>query len=195
MSFSNTAQDTDSEGLAFASPMMAIAAGLSPSWYPYNEDGTINITEGFGFYGKALANPLQSQKYNYNKNTINRTMMNISGKLDIIDGLAVKELLSYDLINASNKVWWDPRSNDGETAKGLLQKYNINRATLTSQTQLTYNKTFRSKHNVSALASFELENYRYNSLSESGQNYPSYLLPEITYAVTKSGSSFTKETD
>ena len=192
MSFSNTAQDTDSEGFAFANPMMAIAVGLSPAWYPYNQDGSINITEGFGFYGKALANPLQSQKYNYNKSTINRTMMNISGKLDIIDGLAVKELLSYDIINAANKVWWDPRSNDGETAKGLLQKYNVNRSTLTSQTQLTYNKTFRSKHNVSALASFELENYLYESLSAKGEDYPSFMKPEITNAGTKSGSSFTQ---
>lgn len=190
--FSNTQQDVDAEGTSYSSPMMSIAIALSPSDYPYNEDGSINITNGFPFAGRPIANPLQSAEYNYNKSTVNRVMSNVSGKLDIIDGLAIKEQLSFDFISSNNRVWWDPRTGDGNTAKGVFQKYNINRSTLTSQTQLTYNKTFKGLHNVSALASFELEDYNFDLVNATGQNYPSYLLPEVSNAGTKSGGSYTQ---
>ncbi|CDN32383.1 SusC [Mucinivorans hirudinis] len=187
--FSNTNQDVDSEGTSYSSPMMAIAIALSPADYPYNPDGSINITEGFPFPGNPLANPLQSAEYNYNTSTVNRTMTNVSGKLDIADGLAIKQVLSYDLIASNNRVWWDPRSNDGKTAGGVYQKYWYNRSTLTSQSQIMYNKTFASKHNVAVLGSFEVENYNLDYVSANGQNYPTYLLPEVSNAGTKSGGS------
>lgn len=190
MMYSNTEQSSSSEGTSFSSPMMSIAIALSPADYPYNEDGTINTTKGFPFAGRSLANPLQSAKYNYDKSTVNRVMANVSGKLDFTKALSLKEVLSYDLISSNNRVWWDPRTNDGQSANGVYQRYKNDRSTLTSQTQLNYTNTFGGKHNVSALASFELEKYAFDLLGASGQNYPSPLLPEISNAATKSGSSY-----
>lgn len=187
--YSNIEQDVNSEGTSYAAPMMNIAIGLSPGDYPYNEDGSINIENGFPFAGRPIANPLQSSKYNYNKSAINRVQTSVSGKLDIYDGLAVKEILSYDFMNSNNRVWWDPRTGDGVAANGVYQRHMLNNSTLTSQTQLTYDKIFNEKHGLNLLAAFESESLTEDFVSASGQDYPNTTLPEIDNAGTQSGGS------
>ena len=43
-------------------------------------------------------------------------------------------------IKTNERVWWDPRSNDGRSSNGVYQRVMGNRAKLNTQTQLTYNK-------------------------------------------------------
>ncbi|MCS3119350.1 hypothetical protein NXV95_06910 [Bacteroides fragilis] len=45
--------------------------------------------------------------------------------------------------------------NDGRSSNGVFQRYNRTLETLTTQTQLTYIKTFAQKHNLDALLGFE----------------------------------------
>lgn len=187
--YSNTSQSVDTEGEEVSSPIMGIGFALSPADYPYNEDGTINTNKGFSLYGSPLANPMQTKEYNYNKTTLNRAMANVKAKLDIIDGLSFREVLSYDYKNTNGEIWWDPRTINGLASRGELQKYSISDGTLVSQTQLVYSKTFAEKHNLSALASFEIERFDIGYMQATGSNYSTNLLPEINNAGSSKGKS------
>ena len=188
--FAYTKQDVSNENTSFASPIMAIAMTTSPSSYPYNEDGTFNTTSFPAVNG---ANPLQTATYNYNRNKINRSLSSISAQYDIWGGISLKEIFSYDFNQSNNPVWWDPRSNDGRSSQGVMQRYMSNRSKVNSQTQLTYNQTFAQKHTVDVLLGYEVESYKLDYTYSNGNIYPTYQLPEITNAAnTRASSAFSE---
>lgn len=188
--FSSIAQEVNSEGGSYSSPFMFTAATGSPTDYPYNQDGSINTTVGFVGIRNALANPIWNRELNYDKSNITRSMNMISGQLDLFKGFAIKETLSYDFNYIENEVWWDPRSNDGRTAKGVMQKYNMTMNTLTSQTMASYNRLFADVHSLSVLAAFEIEDYKQSEFYASGTGYPTYKKPEIANASVQSSSTY-----
>ena len=182
--FTKTNQDQISEGTSFASPIMVAAMTASPSTFPYNEDGSYSNV----FPALNGANILQTMEHNYDKNTVNRALNTVSATWNIWDNLNLKEVLNYDFNQADNRVWWDPRSNDGRSSNGVFQRYMINRNKLTTQTQLTYDKRFADHHNIDALLGFETEDYKLDYVYANGSDYPGYL-PEITNAATTRSSS------
>lgn len=185
--YTNSTQNVNNEGTSFASPIMCYAMTASPSTFPYNEDGSFSTT----FPALNGANPVQTETYNYNKSTINRFLGSMAGTWSIWDNLKFKQLVSYDFNQNNERVWWDPRSNDGRSSKGVYQRYMINVNKLNTQSQLTYNKTF-GKHNLDALIGFETEDYKYDYVYANGNQYPSYL-PEIENAGESRASSSIKQ--
>lgn len=182
--FTNSTQNVNNEGTSFASPIMCYAMTASPSSYPYNEDGT------FSSYFPALngANPVQTETYNYNRSVVNRFMGSLAATWNIWENLNLKEIVSYDFSQNNEKVWWDPRSNDGRSSNGVYQRVMGNRAKLNTQTQMTYNKTIAKNHNFDALLGFETEDYTYDYVYANGNTYPSFL-PEIENAGNTRASS------
>ena len=182
ISFTN--QNQMPEGTSYGSPIMVASMTASPSSYPYNEDGT------FASYFPALrgANIVETMKYNYDRNSVFRSMSTASVSWNIWDNLKIKEVFNFDFNQANNRVWWDPRTNDGKSSQGVYQKYMMNRSKWSSQTQLTYDKVIAEKHAVDALLGFETEDYTLDYLYASGTNYPGYL-PEIANAGTTRSSS------
>ena len=124
--FTNSTQNVNSEGTSFSSPIMCLAMTASPSTFPYNEDGTFSTS----FPALNGANPLQTATYNYDRSTIVRTLNTLSATWNIWDNLNIKETLGYDFNQTNNRVWWDPRSNDGRSSKGVFQRYMMNRSCL-----------------------------------------------------------------
>ena len=185
--YSLSTQDVNSEGTSFSSPIMCLSMTASPSTFPYNEDGTWSTN----FPALNGANPLQTATYNYNKNKVNRFLGTVSATWNIWDNLNVKEIISYDFNQSNNRVWWDPRSNDGRTAKGVFQRYMSNRSKLNTQTQLTYNKTIAEKHNLDILLGYETEDYQLDYTYSNGSQYPSYM-EEIANAGLTRASSLVK---
>lgn len=190
---SNSKQQVNSEGTSFSSPLMAIAMTTSPQDFAFNPDGSFNITEKFGALGGGLANPLFNSQLNYDKSDMNRFLNSVSATYDIFKGIALKQLLSYDFIQTNNRVWWDPRSNDGNTSGGVFQRYMMNRKTLISQTHLTYNVTVDKVHNFDALLGYEAEKYKLDYTYANGNNYPTYSKPEIENAGSSRASSHYNE--
>ncbi len=186
--FSATNQNSISEGTSFASPVMAVAMSVSPSSYPYNEDGS--LATYFPAMG-AWTNPLRAINHTWNKNKLIRSFNTISGTYSILENLKFKEVLSIDFTNNASSTWWDPNSNDGRTAKGVYQKYMINTSKFNTQSQLTYDKTFEDKHNLNVLLGYETESYLNEYTYVNGSNYPllSNPKPEVENAsITKSSS-------
>lgn len=172
--YTNSTQNVNNEGTSFASPIMCYAMTASPSTFPYNEDGSFSTT----FPALNGANPVQTETYNYNRSTLNRFLGSMSATWTIWDNLKIKELVSYDFNQNNERVWWDPRSNDGRSSYGVYQRVMGNRGKLNTQSQLMYDKTFAEKHNIDALIGFETEDYKYDYVYANGNSYPSYL-PEI----------------
>lgn len=189
--FSRTKQDTYAEGTSFSSPIMALAFTVSPSDYPYNEDGSINITQGFPALSKPLANTLQSAKYNYSQNDINRFLGSVAAKYDIYNGLYAKQTLSYDNISTGQEVWWSPYTNDGSASDGVLQIFRTNFRTLTSQTHVGFVNTFNKVHNVDAVVGYEIEKHDNDYILANGSGFPDPDLNIIDNAsTTKSYGSY-----
>ena len=120
------------------------------------------------------ANPIQTETYNYNRATINRFLGSMAATWTIWDNLKLKEAISYDFNQNNERIWWDPRSNDGRSSNGVYQRVMGNRGQLNTQTQLSYNKSF-GLHNLDALVGFETEDYKYDYLYANGNNYPASL--------------------
>lgn len=186
--FSNSKQSSYGEGTGYASPIMAISMTTSPSDYPYNEDGTINITDGFYTFPRPRANPLQSMALNSEKNEMNRFLGSVNARYDIYAGLYAYQNISYDYLGTVSKVWWHPESNDGLSANGNFQRYNATNDKFISQTRLGYAKTF-GKHSVDALVAYEIEKYKTDFLYGSGQDYPNPNKNEISAATQKKAES------
>lgn len=182
--YSLSTQDVNNEGTSFASPIMCLAMTASPSTFPYNEDGTWSTK----FPALNGANPLQTATYNYNKNKVNRFLGSVAATWNIWDNLNVKEVLSYDFNQSNSRAWWDPRSNDGRTAKGVYQRYMQNRSKFNTQTQLTYNKTIAEKHNLDILLGYETEDYELDYTYSNGSQYPSYKEEIANAGLTRSSS-------
>ena len=182
--FTNSIQNVNNEGTSFASPIMCYAMTASPSTFPYNEDGSFSTV----FPALNGANPVQTETYNYNLSVVNRFMGSLGTTWNIWDNLNLKEVLSYDFNQNNERVWWDPRTNDGRSSNGVMQRVMTNMAKLNTQTQLTYNMTIAEKHNLDALLGFETEDYGYEYVYANGNSYPSYL-PEIVNAGDTRASS------
>ena len=188
MMLARSSQDANTEGTGYASPIMGIAMTMSPSSYPYNEDGSYN-ENSFLFVSNGNANPLQAAAYNYDRSIIMRALGSGSATLNIIDGLNLKQTISYDYNNTNNSVWWDSRTSDGRNSQGVMQRYMINRSKLVSQSQLMYAKTFGDYHNLDALAGYEIESYDMDYTYARGTGYPNNSLQEIGNASSTFASS------
>ena len=181
---SHSNQNQMSEGTSFASPVMVAAMTASPSTFPYNKDGSYSKV----FPALGGANIVETMKYTYDRNTITRSLSTASATWSIWENLRLKEAFNYDFSQSNNRVWWDPRSNDGRTSNGVHQIYMVNRNKWTSQTQLTYDKVIAEKHAFDALLGFETESYKQDVVYANGSNYPGYLESIANAAVTRSSS-------
>lgn len=182
---SYTNQNQISEGASYASPIMAASMSVSPSSFPYNKDGSFSTN----FPGMNGANIVQTMTYNYDRNSIFRTLSTASVSWNIWDNLKLKEVFNFDFNQSNNRVWWDPRSNDGSSSKGVYQRYMMNRSKWSSQTQLTYDKVIAEKHAIDALLGFETEDYKLDYVYANGSNYPGYLEEITNAAITRASSS------
>jgi TonB-linked SusC/RagA family outer membrane protein len=187
--YANSKQQVNSETTSYASPIMAISMTASPQDYPRNEDGTFNTTKKFPSMNTPLANPLYASTMNFDESLINRFFGTANLRYDIYDGLYAKQTVSYDFSQTNNRVWWDPNSNDGKTARGVYQRYMLNRNNLISQTHLGYSRTFGKLHDIDILAGYETEQYRMDYTYANGSDYPNPGKPEIENASTSQSTS------
>ena len=174
MLFGKTNQDTNSEGSAFANPIYGVSTTLSPSDYPYEKDGSYRSL----FPGNNNLNPLFATTQNFSKTQLVRANPSLEATFTIFPWLKAKQTVSYDYLNNQDAVWWDPRQGDGEAANGVFQRSNIERSTLTTQSQLYAQQEF-GKHHLSGVASFETESRDLLNIYMWGMDFPSYLKYEL----------------
>ena len=189
MLFAKTKQHTSSEGSAYANPIYGVSATLTPSNYPFEKDGSYRRS----FSGNNNNNPLFATTQNFSETQLVRLAPSIEATLTLFPWLQLRENVSYDYSTSQEGVWWDPRQGDGESSNGVFQRSNLERATLTTQSQLYANHEF-GKHQLSGVASFESESFDQMNIYLWGTDFPTYLKYEISNAGNSSGSTSVDKT-
>ena len=184
MLFAKTKQHTSSEGSAYANPIYGVSTTLTPSNYPFEKDGSYNRS----FSGNNNNNPLFALTQNFSETQLVRIYPSIEATFTVLPWLKLRQNVSYDYTNSEEGVWWDPRQGDGETAHGLFQRSNLERATLSTQSQIYTNHEL-DKHQLSGVASFESESFDQMNTYLNGSSYPYYLKYEIANAANSYASS------
>lgn len=175
--FSQINQEMNEERTSASNPFFAIGAKVTPSDYPYNEDGTFSNN----FPGNEVTrNPLRDALLDYSRNRLTRIFSTGYASFDIIKGLKLKELLSYDYTTAKDAVYFNPMSGAGIKSgnEAMTQKGFNEYGKLISSTSLNYAKTFGRDHHLDALVAYEIESYNTDKAEGSKSVLPSDLLFE-----------------
>ena len=97
----------------------------------------------------------------------------------IIEGLTIKETISYDFIDNQSTTYWPMNSNNGEAYNGLMIKYPYQHHNIYSSTVLNYTNTFADKHNLDVLLGWDVDDRKEQFVQAVGANYPHDKLPEL----------------
>lgn len=175
--FSQINQEMNEERTSAANPFFAVGAKVTPSDYPYNEDGSYSNN----FPGNEVnRNPLRDALLDYSRNRLTRIFSTGHASVEIVKGLKLKEVISYDYTTAKDAIYFNPMSgagiksgNDAMTQKGFNEY-----GKLISSTSLNYIRAFGRKHNLDVLAAYEIESYNTDKAEGSKSKLPSELLFE-----------------
>ncbi len=181
--------NVEMSGYAYENPFAA-AMQLSSLKYPKNEDGSWNVTD-LPSVGNKM-NPLAMLENNTRSAETISLKNNAYFSFSFLNGFNFKTDFSYDIYNSDDiKVYKDPTSWDTGgsryESKGLSTSW-------TFKNLLTYNKTFKEKHNVSALVGYEAEKYKYNYLNAKGlkidENIPYFVSGLSGYEVFSNDNEY-----
>lgn len=179
------------ESTYYINPILQAACFFSPSDYPYNEDGSVNITNGFINASSPLNNPALAYEQAAAYNRVKRALINTSVKLDLTENLYIKETVSYDYLISNDDDWSSSLTDTGATCDGARMIVNSTAKKFNSQTMINYNRVFGDNHNhvFSALGAYELEDYRCDYYALYGYYFPDDTKNEICNAAETSSSS------
>jgi len=192
-SISKSVQNRSNEGTSYGSPIMAVfGISGSPAYNPFDPDQSDGFAQT-GFPLGGAANPLASATYNANNANLFRSQGIMKIGYRVWDKLVLSQRLGYDDLRNKEIVWWDSRSNDGRGYNGLNQTMITEHQTLSTQSQLTYQKTFESLHDIDALAAFETEGTDFALSYLNGYDFPNTTLRELSSAAETSAETEKEE--
>ena len=156
---------------------------LCPTLNPLDEDG--NPASGLG---AADGNPLYWKDKLQRINNVRRTTFNIGGNWEIIPGLALNENSSIYYIDNEqedfDKQYQTQNStvpNNTRNARAMYERQFQQQHSAT----LTYNKSFKEKHNLEAMVGGEYFDYNRFKLQAKGNKGPSDDIPTLNGASDK----------
>ena len=159
---------------------MASRNMLFPQYWPYYYNDETKPYLKFNGY---CYNP----KYYHNKWQNSSRALKLQASetltLHIIDGLDARTVFSYDNTEVLDHYYISAEHYDGAGTNGEIHEITTNYNKMVSSTQLTYQKTFAEKHNISLLAGFEAEKNKTEFMRASG----SYL-PTLIHTVAVAGT-------
>lgn len=172
-------QDVYSEGTSYTAPFYSTVNCVVPSDPAYNEDGTWNRD----FIRNDDRNPLLAAKYNFRREYVTRTFNTIYGSYEFIEGLKFKSTLSFDFTSTKGRLWYDPRTSDGDDYNGALDKSMYERKKLIWSNVLSYQKTFAEKHNLDVLVGYEIDDQSRDFVDAYVKNFARPDKPETSNGV------------
>lgn len=184
--FSQIDQRMNDERTSFSNPFFAVGAMVSPSDFPYNEDGS--YSNNFPGYGGGIANPKRDITLDYCKNRLTRIFATGNASVEIAKGLQITERLSYDYSIAKDFQYFNPNSSEYSGRNGVSNKGFNEYGRLISSTSLGYVRDF-GKHHLDVLAAYEIESYATDKAEGKTSNLPSELLMEPDNASLINGFS------
>lgn len=168
-------QEMNEERTSSINPFYCMAVATPPSYPAFNEDGSYANT-----YPGSTVNPLRDIRTDYNRVRVTRIFGTAYAEAELIDGLKLKETLSYDYSIQKDARYFNalsgagPKSgSDAQSSKGFFEY-----GKLISSTSLNYVKTFAGKHHLDVLAAYEAESYQTDKAAGEKSKMPSDQLFE-----------------
>lgn len=175
-----------------ASTVIGWSERASPMHTPFIEDGRYGFPWiGFPNAGHPLAGALEGT----NNLALDNLLVNLTGEYELVQGLKLRSTIGVQTTQTLQKVFRpsidlvNPRTlavtplGVGGNPLSAWNRFRTQRD-ITLITTLTYNKTFADKHNLTALAGFQQEDNRFQSITASKDNLPSNELQEISAGST-----------
>ncbi|WP_308990405.1 TonB-dependent receptor [Mariniflexile litorale] len=151
---------------------------VRPPIFPnYLPDGSFN---GYQF---GRRNPLGLAELATHLNTSNRIIGNQYGELEIIEGLKLRSNLNFDFISMKEDEFI-PSTLDYREGYNSGSVRTINNTTWGNETYATFNKQIGESHNLSALAGFSFQNWRYDRVGLDGMFFSSDNITTLNGAGT-----------
>ncbi len=156
-----------------------------PPIYPvYNEDGTFNDDGPF-------ANPVSIATYHKNEGITFRTLGNIYGELEIIQGLSFQSKLGIDYIDYREHTYDPSITRQGGKYKGLGLESNSEVMQTMFTNTLNYRFNLQERHLFDMVLGNSYEDYSRVRDYIRGQDFPS---PELEYIYSASTIIFAEVT-
>lgn len=173
--FADVKQDISGEGTTYTSPMYSSRNSVTPSNPAFNEDGTY----ASDFPRNGDRNPKATADLNYDREWITRAFNTVYASYNIYSGLQFKSTFSYDYVLTKGRSWNDPRTSDGLKDNGRTDKAYSDRKNMVWSSILTYEKSFKEKHNFDAVLGYEIDAKYRDELEGARKNFPNSLLNDI----------------
>lgn len=191
VSLSKQESQVVSEGTSYANPFFLINYVITPNIRIYDEDGNYDMSSPIIQTYFPNSHPIEDLQKDKNKSNVFRSLNNLWASYEIIDGLTLKENLSYDYVANKSLTYWPMDSNNGADLGGLGSNYILNQHNIYSSTTLNYANTFNEKHNLDVLAGWDVDDRRVEYVMASQNGYPHNKLPEsINAASPMKGSAY-----
>jgi TonB-linked SusC/RagA family outer membrane protein len=167
ISLAKVEQQYMSGSTAYANFYYVTRAVYTPNMPIYNPDGS--YYEGSLLRG--YANPVKDKYLDVFKNDLFKSTNNVSFAYEFIEGLTLKETLSYDHTVSKATTIWPSNSNNGRTHNGLTQMVEYTDVRFYSSLLLTYDKTFAEDHTVNVLLGWDVDDNPTSILQAAARNY------------------------
>ncbi|NIG52698.1 TonB-dependent receptor [Chitinophaga sp. Cy-1792] len=157
---------------------MASALRALPNVPVFNADGTYNVnwTEnalGQGANSKWIDDKYPNPRFTLDNNVYRSKNLNVTGNtfvnVEVMKGLNLRTQLGINLLNGEDYLYWSPKHGDGYGQKGYVMQQYIPSFRYNWANTLSYNKNI-GKHNINAVAGFELQKSNERSFFAEGNN-------------------------
>ena len=186
-------QSDQSQGFGTTAPL-SIMFSMDPTAELYAEDGSYNPNGGIT---SNISNPnlMLGQSNGPNAETVSsdmvRSMSNFEAEVKLPYDFTARTVFGFDYMDNKEREFWAPGSVNGASLGGLGYRTNYTSKTMTSSTTLNYNHTFGEKHNLAALAGYEVEERNLLFTVLSTKSYSTDKLPELSNGQPYQASSST----
>ena len=186
-------QNDQSQGFGTTAPL-SIMFSMDPTADLYAEDGSYNPNGGIT---SNISNPnlMLGQSNGPNAETVSsdmvRSMSNFEAEVKLPFDFTARTVFGFDYMDNKEREFWAPGSVNGASLGGLGYRTNYTSKTMTSSTTLNYNHTFGEKHNLAALAGYEVEERNLLFTVLSTKSYSTDKLPELSNGQPYNASSST----
>jgi TonB-dependent starch-binding outer membrane protein SusC len=168
------------------------AAGIIPSNPIYNPDGTY-----FGIPGQTPSNlvgilgqnALQVNDLYQGFQRTNQLVGNLNLDYKINSWLSFKTLVGMDYRLTQGKRVYDSRTADGFNVKGIVNVQSNWNTNINTYQTLNFNKTFGTKHRLDGLVGFEYRRENNESITATGQGFPTFQFTSLQNAATPTAAS------
>ncbi|MCQ2118065.1 MAG: TonB-dependent receptor [Bacteroidales bacterium] len=191
-SFRQMISSTETKGYSDQSDQAQGWGNASPTSSIFQQDPTAPVRDADGNFlngtswSGTVDNPhiaFEDDSYEYYNTTQFRSLSGIDFKIKFTDYLNLKNTFGYDFVDSRQYLWWGPTSVDGGSYEGLKTEYDIQSKTLTNSTILNFNKSY-GKHNVSALAGWEIDDHRTDYITAATSKFPTDKLTALSVGQT-----------